>query len=308
MHPTSSHTVHTAPLAREVAPLRELEGIYVSPGLHWVGDGFRVAGYFSSIPDATRKLDPFLLLDYHPEHHYSPTSQQRGVGAHPHRGFETVTLAFQGSVAHHDSAGGGGVIGPGDVQWMTAASGILHKEYHEENFSRQGGLFQMVQLWVNLPQAHKMDPPRYQPLLAEQMGQVSLPNHSGHLRIIAGEFQGVRGPAQTYSPINIYDAHLHANGQIELNFPEGETVALLVMKGDITLQGSIQARQDDFVLFRRTGERVVIEAQSDTQILILNGEPLDEPVVQYGPFVMNTEQEIEQAFIDFSSGKFGSLN
>lgn len=307
MHPISSQRENTPSVAPRLAPLRELEGIYSSPGLHWVGDGFRVAGYFSAIPDAVRKLDPFLLLDYHPEYHYSPTSQRRGVGAHPHRGFETVTLAFQGSVAHHDSAGGGGVIGPGDVQWMTAASGILHKEYHEENFSRQGGLFQMVQLWVNLPQAHKMDPPRYQPLLAQQMGQVKLASEAGDLRVIAGEFQGVRGPAQTYSPINIYDARLRATGQLELDFPSGETVALLIMKGEVTLQGSLQARQDDFVLFRRTGERVVIEAQSDAQILVLNGEPLDEPVVQYGPFVMNTEQEIEQAFIDFSSGQFGTL-
>jgi redox-sensitive bicupin YhaK (pirin superfamily) len=286
---------------------REVEAIYTAPDLHWVGDGFRVAGYFSVIPDAARKLDPFLMLDYHPEYEYAPTTKPRGVGVHPHRGFETVTLAFKGSVAHHDSAGGGGVIGPGDVQWMTAASGVLHKEYHAEDFSREGGVFQMVQLWVNLPRAYKMAPPRYQPLLAGQMGIVELPEDAGTVRVIAGEYRGTRGPALTYSPVNIYDANLEAGGAVEFTFPARETVAVLVMKGDVVINGSNNARTNDFVLFRNFGERVTVVATKDAQLLVLNGEPIGEPVVQYGPFVMNTAREIQQAIVDLNAGKFGYL-
>lgn len=292
---------------KPAAAAREIEGVYRAPGLHWVGDGFRVAGYFSVIPDAVRKLDPFLLLDYHPEYVYSPTSQRRGVGVHPHRGFETVTFAFQGSVAHHDSAGGGGVIGPGDVQWMTAASGILHKEYHEESYSRRGGPFQMAQLWVNLPRVHKLAPARYQPITSAQMGLVTLPQGAGTVRVIAGEFEGVRGPAMTFTPINIYDARLAARGRVEFSFPALQTAALLMMKGDVTINGATKARENDFVLFANAGETIAIEASSDAQLLVLNGEPIAEPVVQHGPFVMNTEQEIREAFADFSRGKFGFL-
>lgn len=305
---------NTAPRAnRDASPAapsrhpREIEGIYRAPDLHWVGDGFRVAGYFSVIPDAARQLDPFLLLDYHPEHDYSPTSQRRGVGVHPHRGFETVTLAFQGSVAHHDSTGSGGVIGPGDVQWMTAASGILHREYHEQSYARRGGPFQMVQLWVNLPRAHKMDSPRYQPLAAEQMGLVTLPENAGSVRVIAGEYGGVRGPAQTFTPIDIFDVRLQAGGHIELDFPARNTAALLVLRGDVTINAEASASANDFVLFRKAGERIAIEASSDAQLLVLGGEPIAEPIVQYGPFVMNTEREIAQALADFSAGKFGQL-
>lgn len=304
-------SVTALPVEASAAPVlsrqaREIEGIYAAPNLHWVGDGFRVAGYFSVIPDAARKLDPFLLLDYHPEYVYSPTAQRRGVGVHPHRGFETVTLAFQGSVAHHDSAGGGGVIGPGDVQWMTAASGILHKEYHEEKFSRDGGAFQMAQLWVNLPRAHKLSPPRYQPLSAEQMGVAELPNGSGYVRVVAGEYLNARGPARTFSPIGLFDAHVNAGGRAEFSFPERDTAAVLVMQGEVTINAS-SAKAGDFVLFRRQGELITIEAKSDAQLLVLNGEPINEPIVQYGPFVMNTPAEIRQAMVDFANGKFGHL-
>ena len=307
IHPvTPAEPNPTAPAASTVKA-RELDGIYRAPGLHWVGDGFRVAGYFTAIPDAVRKLDPFLLLDYHPEHHYSPTTKRRGVGVHPHRGFETVTFAFQGSVAHHDSSGGGGVIGPGDVQWMTAASGILHKEYHEASYARRGGPFQMVQLWVNLPKAQKMAPPRYQPLTAAEMGNVELPGGAGRVRVIAGEFAGARGPAQTFTPINIFDTRLTAGGKVEFSFPARQTVAFLVMSGELAVNGSATARKDDFVLFRNAGERVSLEATAESELLLLNGEPIAEPVVQYGPFVMNTEREIEQAILDYQRGKFGHL-
>jgi quercetin 2,3-dioxygenase len=286
---------------------REIDAVYQAPELHWVGDGFRVAGYFSAIPDAARKLDPFLMLDYHPEYHYSPTSRRRGVGVHPHRGFETVTIAFQGSVAHHDSAGGGGVIGPGDVQWMTAASGVLHKEYHEQSYAQRGGPFQMAQLWVNLPRAHKMTAPRYQPLLAEQMGRVTLPGDSGTVRVIAGNYRGAQGPAQTFSPVQIYDVSLKERGRVDFTFPAQETVALLVMKGEVRINGDRAAKVNDFVLFQRVGEKVELEATKEAQILLLNGQPLAEPIVQYGPFVMNTEREIREAIVDFSNGKFGEL-
>lgn len=298
----------TASPSAQPSALREIEGIFPAPPLHWVGDGFRVAGYFSAIADAARKLDPFLLMDYHPEYDYAPTQARRGVGVHPHRGFETVTLAFQGSVAHHDSAGGGGVIGPGDVQWMTAASGILHKEYHEQSYAERGGPFQMVQLWVNLPRGSKLAPPRYQALLAEQMGEVTLPEGAGRVRVVAGEYQGVQGPAKTFSPINLYDARLNAGAKLRLSFPAGQTLALLVMKGDVQINVAAGAKQNDLVLFRRAGERVEIDASTDAQLLVLNGEPLSEPIVQYGPFVMNTKAEIQQAMRDFASGKFGHLD
>jgi hypothetical protein len=225
---------------------------------------------------------------------------------HPHRGFETVTLAWQGSVAHHDSTGAGGVIGPGDVQWMTAASGILHKEYHEASWARQGGPFQMAQLWVNLPKAHKMDAPGYQALVAGQMGQVTLPAESGFVRIIAGDFQGVKGPARTHTPIHVSDVRLNPKGTVEFTFPGRQNVSLLVMKGGISVNG-MPATKHDFVVFDNQGDRIAIEATSEAQLLVLAGEPIGEPVVQYGPFVMNTEREIHQAFADFNSGKFGHL-
>ncbi len=287
--------------------LREIEGVYRPPGLHWVGDGFRVAGYVSQIPDAVRKLSPFLLLDYHPPYEYTPAKKPRGVGVHPHRGFETVTIAWEGSVAHHDSAGGGGVIGPGDVQWMTAASGVLHKEYHEANFARLGGTFHMAQLWVNLPKAHKWDAPRYQAITADSIRQVALDGDAGVVRVIAGEFRGLRGPAQTFTPIDLYDVRLNARGRVELDFPAHHNVALLVMNGDATINDR-NVTSHGFVVFEHGAERVVVEADGEVQLLVLSGEPIDEPVVQYGPFVMNTEQEVHDAFRDYQRGKFGHLD
>ena len=286
---------------------REIAGIYQPPALHWVGDGFRVAGYFSIIPDAVRRLDPFLLLDYHPSHVYAPTTRRRGVGVHPHRGFETVTIAWQGSVAHHDSTGAGGLIGPGDVQWMTAGAGILHKEYHAESFAQQGGPFQMAQLWVNLPRAHKLTAPRYQPLTADGMGQVSLAGGGGTVRVIAGEYAGVRGPAKTFTPMQILDARLTAGGRFELSVPAQHNVAVLVMAGQVRVQDAASASANDFVLFENRGEHIAITAQSEAQLLVLAGEPIGEPVVQYGPFVMNSRQEIAQAVADFNRGSFGYL-
>ena len=290
-----------------LAAPREIEGIYAPPPLHWVGDGFRVAGYFSQVPNAAERLSPFVLLDYHPPFNYPPTTRRRGVGVHPHRGIETVTFAWQGSVAHHDSTGAGGVIGPDDVQWMTAGGGILHKEYHEEAYARTGGPFHMAQLWVNLPRARKFAPPGYQPLESERMGIAALAGQGGELRVVAGEFEGVKGPAKTFTPIDVYDLRLNAGGEVQFSFPGHLTTALLVMSGAVSINRSTEVRSDDFVLFGRTGEIIALAASAPTHILVLNGEPIHEPVVAYGPFVMNTREEIEQAYADYRAGKFGHL-
>jgi hypothetical protein len=287
---------------------RPIDRILSAPRHHWVGDGFRVAGYFSAIPDAQRRLSPFLLLDYGEPHDFPPTDNaRRGVGPHPHRGFETVTIAFQGSVAHHDSTGRGGVIGPGDVQWMTAASGILHREYHEEGFARRGGTMQMAQIWVNLPKKHKLDPPGYQAITSDKMGVVTLPDGAGVVRVIAGEYGGVRGPAKTFTPVSLFELRLTGKGRADFSIPARENAALLVMDGQVSVNGDAAAA-NDFVLFANSGEGVVVEARSDARLLLMSGEPIDEPVVSYGPFVMNTEGEIRQAMIDFQDGKFGSLD
>lgn len=287
-------------------PQRKIEGIYKPPPFHMVGDGFRVLGYFNNIEDAQEKLSPFLLLDYGPEHAFPPTtSTRRGVGPHPHRGFETVTIAFAGSVAHHDSAGNGGVIGPGDVQWMTAGSGILHREYHAPEYARKGGPFQMAQLWVNLPARHKMTKPGYQAITADQVALAPLPG--GEVRVIAGEYQGARGPAKTFTPVNLFDVRLNKGGRAEFSFPAQQNAALLIMKGSVSVNGK-KAVMHDFVVFENEGADVVVEASEEAQFLVLNGEPIDEPVVAYGPFVMNSPREIQQAFDDYRAGRFGHLD
>lgn len=304
----STNLAETISLTPRAPVLRRgVEGVYRPPGLHWVGDGFRVAGYFSAIPNAVEKLSPFLMLDYHPPYDYAPAERPRGVGVHPHRGFETVTIAWQGSVAHHDSAGGGGVIGPGDAQWMTAASGVLHKEYHEEGFARRGGTFHMAQLWVNLPRAHKRDAPRYQAIEAQSFGEVTLPDGAGRVRVLAGEFRGVAGPAKTFTPIDVYDVELTEHGSVDLDLPAHHNAGLLIMKGDGTVNDT-PVTEGDFVVLENDGERVHLAASGPTQVLVLSGEPIDEPVVQYGPFVMNTFEEIREAFQDLGAGKFGHLD
>jgi quercetin 2,3-dioxygenase len=287
---------------------RRIEGIYRGAGFHMVGDGFRVTNYFPSSNNLAQKISPYVLLDYHPPFEYPPAGNKpRGVGAHPHRGFETVTLAFEGKVAHHDSTGNAGVIGPGDVQWMTAGSGILHKEYHEKTFAGTGGTMHMAQIWVNLPKSHKLDPPRYQGLAAGEIGLVKLPDGAGQVRVIAGEYNGIKGPAMTFTPVNLFDIHLNPSGRVHLSFPDHENTALLVLNGAVQVNGKPQAKALDLVLFANEGEDIRIEALADSQLLLLNGQPIDEPVVQYGPFVMNTQDEIRQAVVDFNNGRFGYL-
>ena len=296
----------TENLSRHAAPLRTIEAIYSPPPPHWVGDGFRVAGYFNAIPDALRRMSPFVLFDYHAPYAYEPTTSRRGVGSHPHRGFETVSLAWEGSVAHRDSSGAEGSIGPGDVQWMTAGAGVVHEEFHGEEFARTGGTFHMAQLWVNLPKAHKMATPRYQALTAGEMGVAKLENDAGEVRVIAGEYQGAKGPAKTFTKINVFDVRLRPGGKANFSFPANENLGLLVMKGAIAVNGQT-AKTNAFVLFDNVGEEVVLEAEGDAHVLILSGEPIDEPIVQYGPFVMNTRQEIIEAINDFNAGKFGRI-
>ncbi len=252
-------------------------------------------------------LSPFILLDYAPPTEFSPAPQKRGVGVHPHRGFETVTIVYSGEVDHRDSTGNGGHIGPGDVQWMMAASGILHEEFHSAAFTRDGGTMEMAQLWVNLPAKDKMSPPGYQTLLDGEIPPVELADGAGRLRVIAGAFGGARGPAKTFTPINIWDVRLNAGGRASFDLPEGHTLAVLVQSGTVKLNGEQIARDAQFAVFQREGGAIAIEAESDAKVLVLSGEPIEEPVAHYGPFAMNTEAELRQAITDFNAGKFGDM-
>jgi redox-sensitive bicupin YhaK (pirin superfamily) len=286
--------------------MRKVLGVFSAPRPHWVGDGFPVRSLFSHGSHG-QHVSPFLLLDYAGPAAFTPADQPRGVGVHPHRGFETVTIVYQGEVEHRDSTGNGGLIGPGDVQWMTAASGILHEEFHSRAFTRKGGTLEMVQLWVNLPAKTKNADPGYQTLLNADIPVVDLPGGAGKLRVIAGEFDGRKGPAKTFTPIDIYDVKLNRNGVATLNPAEGRTVAVVVLKGTVLVNGSEIAREAQFALLDRSGGEVTIEANGEASVLILSGEPIDEPVVMHGPFVMNSVDEIRQAMVDFQSGRFGNL-
>lgn len=274
------------------------------PGM--VGDGFRVYNYFPSGNNIRKEVSPFLMLDFGASHYFPPSDKPRGVDVHPHRGFETVTIAYKGAVAHHDSAGNSGVIRPGDVQWMTAGSGVLHKEYHEENFSKQGGDFEMAQIWVNLPKANKMTPPKYQEITSANVPKVKLPNDKGEVSVIAGDFNGTKGAASTFTPLNMFDIKLKAGANFSFDIPKTHNTSLLVVDGSIRVNGS-EAQTHDFVLFRDNAETIEISADADAVVLVLSGEPIDEPIAQYGPFVMNTQQELMEAIDDFNAGKFGKL-
>jgi redox-sensitive bicupin YhaK (pirin superfamily) len=286
--------------------MKAVVGVYSAPRPHWVGDGFPARSLFSYGTHG-KHMSPFLLLDYAGPYRFDPTEQQRGVGQHPHRGFETVTIVYEGEVAHRDSTGAGGTIGPGDVQWMTAASGILHEEYHTPEFARRGGTLDMVQLWVNLPAKDKMSPPGYQTLLDKNIPMVDLPEKAGRVRVIAGEFSGAKGPAHTHSPMNVWDVRLQHGHSTRLPAPEGWTLALVVLKGSVRVNGVQNIGEAQMVMLDRSGEGVFVEAASDATVLLLSGEPIDEPIVGYGPFVMNTQEEISQAINDFNGGRFGQI-
>jgi redox-sensitive bicupin YhaK (pirin superfamily) len=283
--------------------MKKITRIQDAPRPHWVGDGFPVRSMFSYDGD-TAALSPFLLLDYAGPVRFAPAARPRGVGEHPHRGFETVTIVYEGEVSHRDSTGGGGTIGPGDVQWMTAASGILHEEFHSSEFTRTGGMLEMVQLWVNLPAKDKTAAPRYQSLLSAQIPSVELPDGAGRVRVIAGEYQGERGPAATFTSIDVWDVRLTGGHRMAFSVAAGRTLALVVLKGTVLVNESQVARESQFVLLDREGEEVSLEANGDAVVLVLGGDPIDEPVVGYGPFVMNTKAQIHQAIEDFNQGRF----
>ncbi len=287
---------------------RNIEAILTPPSPHMVGDGFRVHNF---IPSGYRgnpdRMSPFLMLDYNSRYYFPPTDKPRGVGVHPHRGFETVTLAYHGKVAHHDSAGNSGVVSEGGVQWMTASSGVLHKEYHEENFSRSGGDFQMVQLWVNLPARDKMSPPKYQALERSDLPTVELPDNGGVVEIVAGEYRGVKGAASTFTPVHLFNARFRKGGKASFEFPAHYNTAVLVIEGSVRINGRDTAPVNHFALFMNDAESFSLEAEEDSVVLVLSGEPINEPVVSYGPFVMNTREEIMQAIEDVNTGKFGYL-
>lgn len=286
--------------------MRQILGVYSAPRPHWVGDGFPVRTMLSH-HDQGAHVSPFIMLDYAGPARFEPTSARRGVGAHPHKGFETVTIVYAGEVEHRDSTGAGGVIGPGDVQWMTAASGIVHEEFHSSAFAAKGGDFEMVQLWVNLPAKDKTAKPGYQTLLDADIPTVSLADGAGSLRVIAGRHGDAEGPARTFTPINIWDVRLSAGKTVSLDVPEGHTLSVLVLKGTVEVNGQEIAREAQMVLLGETGGGLTLEANNEAKLLVLTGEPIHEPVVAHGPFVMNTVGEIKQAMRDFQAGKFGTM-
>lgn len=287
--------------------MKKILEIGSAPGRHWVGDGFPVHGMFGYSGPGVPARSPFLMLDYAAPTTFEPTTQRRGVGQHPHRGFETVTIVYEGEVEHRDSTGKGGVIGRGDVQWMTAGGGILHEEFHSTEYAKRGGPFEMVQLWVNLPKKHKMTAPGYQGILDADIPAVALPEGAGTLRVIAGDYSGKLGPASTFSPINVWDVRLGAGKSVKLPQPEGWTTLLVVLAGTVMINGEV-LREKQMVTLSTEGTGVSIEANSDAKLLLLAGEPINEPVVGYGPFVMNSPQEISEAIRDFNSGKFGRMD
>jgi len=274
--------------------------------MHWVGNGFPVRSVFD-YNGLGRELSPFLLLDYAAPYEFPPSNEKRGVGGHPHKGFETVTVAYQGEVEHRDSSGGGGKIGAGDVQWMTAGNGIVHEEFHSQDFTRKGGTFQMVQLWVNLRAKDKSAKAGYQTLLNAQIPNLNLPQAAGNLRVIAGEYNSHKGAAKTFTPINLWDVNLHAGKPADLPLPDGHTTTFLVLSGEVTVNGERDAKEGDLAIFARTGGSITVKAKTEAKLLVMAGEPFAEPVVGQGPFVMNSRAEIQQAFEEYQLGRMGEI-
>jgi redox-sensitive bicupin YhaK (pirin superfamily) len=285
--------------------MKRLSFIKRSNGSHWVGDSFHVQSIFS-YNDIAEKISPFLMMDHAGPTIFPSTHKKLGVGQHPHRGFETVTIVYQGGVSHLDSSGGGGTIGPGDVQWMTAASGLIHEEFHSEAFARQGGPFEMIQLWVNLPAKDKMSKPGYQEITADKITDIALANNAGVARIIAGSLENTQGPAHTFTPMNVWDLRLKAGRTLSLGLPSGHTAALYVLNGTIKV-GVETVKATEMAVMEREGTELVADIIEDSVVLLLSGKPLNEPIVGYGPFVMNTRAEIMQAMQDYNNGKFGQI-
>ncbi|WP_379864993.1 pirin family protein [Marinobacter sp. M5B] len=287
--------------------MKKILTTYGPPRGHWVGDGFPVRSLFSYDRMGASNISPFLLLDYAGPSEFPPAQRPRGVGQHPHRGFETVTVVYSGELEHRDTSGAGGLIGEGDVQWMTAGAGIVHEEFHSQQFTEQGGLLKMVQLWVNLPASAKDTPAAYQTLLNKDIPFVSLEDDGGTLRVIAGEYLEHKGPARTFTPINVWDLKLEPGARVNLPVPKGHTTLVAVLNGSVQINDTDVLREAELANLDREGQEIVLESNNDARLLVLSGEPIDEPVAGYGPFVMNTEGEIKKAMLDFQSGKFGAL-
>lgn len=287
--------------------LKSIDKISGARAPHMVGDGFRVSGYIPGPEGMSRETSPFLVLDYNAPWELPASGPSRGVGAHPHRGFETVTIVYEGDLEHRDSSGAGGRIGAGDVQWMTAASGVVHQEFQSEAFLRKGGVQHMAQIWVNLPAAYKMSAPKYQSLTSRDMGRYAVDGDGGEVRVIAGTFKGIKGPASTFTPVEMYDIRLKAGAVLDFDLPEHYNTMALVTRGRLTTNGDKQLAFQDFVLFGHRGEQIRLEALEDSYVLVLSGEPIHEPIASYGPFVMNTKQEILEAIEDYNNGRFGKI-
>jgi redox-sensitive bicupin YhaK (pirin superfamily) len=295
-----------AEVAENTNGFRPIEGVLTPTNRHMVGNGFKVMNYYPNGKGFEERMSPFFLLDYNAEVNFPPSEISQGVGVHPHRGIETVTFAYKGSIEHHDSKGNHGIIGPGDIQWMTAGGGVLHKEYHEQTFNRSGGAFEMIQLWINLPKIHKMTPAKYQSIVHQDKPKIDLENNGGYVYVIAGDFKGTQGIASTFSPIQMYDIHLNQGGKVEFEVPANFNSGMLLVDGTIEVNGQVVG-ENNFVQFKNESGKIVIEAVQNAILLFLSGEPLNEPYVSYGPFVMNTEDEIRQAIQDYNAGKFGFL-
>lgn len=291
----------------ETAQAKGILGVFQPGSTHMVGDGFPVRNLFPS-NDLDRDVSPFLMLDYAGPQDFSPTDHPRGVGEHPHRGFETVTIVYEGVVAHRDSAGNAGVIGPGDVQWMTAASGIVHEEFHEREFAKKGGTLHAIQLWVNLPRASKMSAPGYQTILNADIPAIELESGAGRLRVIAGAFRGRKGPAHTVTPVELYDLQLNKDHHVQLDLPGGQNTSIFMLQGRASVNGSHEAGEAELIVYKRNGSQVTVGAREDSRLLVMSGEPIEEPVARYGPFVMNTREELIQAVQDYQAGKMGHLS
>lgn len=293
-------------MATDTTTAKPVRAVYQPGSAYMVGDGFPVRNLFPS-NDLDRAVDPFLMLDYAGPQYFPPTDHPRGVGEHPHRGFETVTIVYEGVLAHRDSAGHAGVIGPGDVQWMTAASGIVHEEFHEKVFAKKGGTLHAIQLWVNLPRVSKMSAPGYQTILNANIPAVDL-DGQGTVRVIAGSFLGQKGPARTFTAIQLYDMQLKAGGRASLMVPEGDNSSIFVLQGRASVNGSREAGEAELIVLERNGSQIMIAAQADSRLLVMSGTPIDEPIARYGPFVMNTKVELMQAVQDYQAGKMGHLS
>ena len=291
----------------ETTAAKDIVGIYKPGSTHMVGDGFPVRNLFPG-NELDREVSPFLMLDYAGPQYFTPTDHPRGVGEHPHRGFETVTIVYEGMVAHRDSAGHAGVIGPGDVQWMTAASGIVHEELHEKEWAKNGGTLHAIQLWVNLPRASKMSAPGYQTILNAAIPSIDLDGGAGRLRVIAGSYLGHTGPARTFTPIELYDLQLKAGTSVSLKLPDGHNASLLVLQGGASVNGGQAAGEAQLIVCTRNGSQITVVAHEDSRILVMAGEPIEEPITRYGPFVMNTRAELMQAAEDYQAGKMGHLS